>query len=325
MALLAVLCVVVLMVGAGVVIYCIGPLVHARDQRSLIASETASINAAAHDNEGLYRPTLPTLPPAPGTALGILAIPSIGLQQAVVEGVGPSQTVAGPGHVPGTAGLGQPGNSVVVGRRSGYGGPFGRIDQLRAGDRIVVATTEGQSVYVVRSVRAVTIVTTGTPAMTSKVAAASSTRTSTAAKPAPRSAAKSGSNDHVKTGAVAKVNADTLFGPSTHDQLTLVTSNSVVPWNADQATVVVARMHGLPYAPVPQESRSPSQQGNSGDPDALAWLLLDVLALVAILIGSVAFYRRASLRSAYLLTTAPLLVFTILAAEAMSRLLPAWL
>jgi hypothetical protein len=53
--------------------------------------------------------------------------------------------------------------------------------------------------------------------------------------------------------------------------------------------------------------------------------LLDVLALVAILIGSVAFYRRASLRSAYLLTTAPLLVFTILAAEAMSRLLPAWL
>ena len=40
------------------------------------------------------------------------------LSQVAVEGVGPEQTRKGPGHVPGTAGLGQPGNAAVVGRRA---------------------------------------------------------------------------------------------------------------------------------------------------------------------------------------------------------------
>ncbi len=124
---LLVLFALVLLVATVCVIYLIGPLVHDRDQRALIAQERTDIDNAALDNEGLYRPTLPTQPPTPGSVVGILAIPSIGLEQAVVEGVGPAQTVSGPGHVPGTAGLGQPGNSAVVGRRSGYGGPFGTL------------------------------------------------------------------------------------------------------------------------------------------------------------------------------------------------------
>ena len=89
--------VVVLVLAIGAVIYWIGPLVHERDQRALIDAERTAIDNAAKDNEGLYRPTLPTLAPAPGSVVGILAIPVIGLQQAVVEGVGPAQTVSGPG------------------------------------------------------------------------------------------------------------------------------------------------------------------------------------------------------------------------------------
>ena len=116
-----------------------------------------------------------------------------------------------------------------------------------------------------------------------------------------------------------------LYGPSAHNELTLVTSGSDVPWNTDQVTVVVARMSGPPFTPTPQESRSPSQLGNSGDPEALAWLLLALLALTATFLGAVALYRRTTLRTAYLLTTAPLLAFTVLTAEAVSRLLPAWL
>ena len=112
---LAVLTVVILLLATAVVVYSIGPLIHARDQRALIAAERTAINDAAHDDEGLYRPTLPTQPPVPGSALGILAIPVLGVQEVVVEGVGPSETATGPGHVPGTAGLGQPGNSAVVG------------------------------------------------------------------------------------------------------------------------------------------------------------------------------------------------------------------
>ena len=121
------------------------------------------------------------------------------------------------------------------------------------------------------------------------------------------------------------MSATSLYGPTKHNQITLVTSGSSVPWNSDRALVVVAGLQGHPYSPTPQEARSPSQEGNSGDPTALAWLILAVLALVACFAGALFLYRRASLRSAYLLTTAPLLVFTVLAAEALSRLLPAWL
>ena len=41
--------------------------------------------------------------------------------------------------------------------------------------------------------------------------------------------------------------------------------------------------------------------------------------------SAVALYRRYTVRAAYLLTTAPLLALTVLAAEAASHLLPAWL
>ena len=75
----------------------------------------------------------------------------------VVEGVDPAQTSVGPGHVPGTAGLGQPGNSVLVVRHKGYGAAFERLGRLREGDQIVVTTTQGQSVYDVTVVRHVRI------------------------------------------------------------------------------------------------------------------------------------------------------------------------
>ena len=78
---------VVLLIAVAIVLYAVGPLVHNRDQRRLMDSERQAITLAAHDNQGLYRAALPTEPPVPGTAVGILAIPAIGLQEAVVEGV----------------------------------------------------------------------------------------------------------------------------------------------------------------------------------------------------------------------------------------------
>jgi sortase A len=318
-ALLAVLGLVVLVVAAGVVVYAVGPLIHDRDQRILISTERAAIARATRDNEGLYKAALPTQPPLAGSVAGILAIPAIGLQQAVVEGVGPSQTVSGPGHVPGTAGLGQPGNSAIVGRRAGYGGPFSRLADLRPGIKMVTATTEGQSVYLVRSVRTVTLVT-------QPPASFSAVTTTTLGRPTATTATghkASGPAKSSKAGTTETFTA--LYGQDGHNQLTLVTSASGAPWNTDRAMVVVARMEGKPFPPTPQESRSPSQQGNSGDPSALPWLVLTLLALLATVAGAVALYRRSAIRTAYLLTTAPLLALTVLAAEAASRLLPAWL
>jgi sortase A len=128
-----------------------------------------------------------------------------------------------------------------------------------------------------------------------------------------------------RSGAPAIVTVNKLYGPTPDDRLTLVTSASSAPWNTDRAVVVTARMQGLPYTPTPQQSRSPSQVGNAGDPSSLPLLILALLALGATIVGAATLYRRASLRSAYLLTTAPLIVFTILGAEAAGRLFPAWL
>ena len=325
MALLAGLSVAALILAAVLMLYTIGSLVHARDQRSLIAAERAAINSAAVDNEGLHRPALPTEAPSPGSVVGILDVPVLGLQEAVVEGVEPSQTIAGVGHVPGTAGLGQPGNSAVVGRRGGYGGPFGRLQTLRPGDRLVTATTEGQSVYVVRSVRVVTLTTPGTAAATAVTTLPAGT-TATTAPPARITPGSSRTAGRSSTGAPRKSSLTTtaVYGPSAHNQLTLVTSASSSPWNSSRAVVVVARLKGEPYTPTPQEARSTSEQGDTGDPTALPWLLLALLALVAVFAGAVALYRHTSLRSAYLLTTAPILVAAIFVAEALTRLLPAW-
>ena len=128
-----------------------------RDQRALMATERLTISNAAVLDKALDKVNLPTQPPAVGQPVGVLAIPALGINQAVVEGVGSSQTVSGPGHVPGTAGLGQSGNAAVVGRNAAYGGVFRRLSQLKPGDRVLTATTEGQSIYVVRHVRAVTM------------------------------------------------------------------------------------------------------------------------------------------------------------------------
>lgn len=54
----------------------------------------------------------------------------------VVEGVDPESLKRGPGHYPGTAEPGQPGNVALAGHRTTYGAPFYHLDELRPGDEI---------------------------------------------------------------------------------------------------------------------------------------------------------------------------------------------
>ena len=299
--------VVTFFAAAGAVIYGIGPLLQARDQRALMTKERAAINQAAIERYGLGGVHLPTQAPQAGDPVGILAIPLLHLNQVVVEGTQSSQTVSGPGHVPGTAGLGQPGNSAIVGRNAAFGGPFAKLDQLRPGDKILTASVEGQSVYVVRSVRTVVL---AEPAATSGTGTASTSQFS---------GGSAGTSPTAGT-----VSPTVLYGPTVHDQLTLVTSSSIVPWNSSHALVVVARMVGKPFVPTPQGALSPSGYGNSGDSGAWSLLILTLIGLGLTAVGSIYIYRRSSTRSAYLLTTAPLLTFSVLAGLSLGRLLPGW-
>ncbi|MDQ1430780.1 MAG: sortase [Actinomycetota bacterium] len=95
-----------------------------------------------------------TLPPE-GDALGLIAIPKIGVNQVFVEGVNVDDLRKGPGHYPATQLPGHEGNSAIAGHRTTYGAPFGDLDQLGVGDVIKVATVQGKFTYKVTEQRVV--------------------------------------------------------------------------------------------------------------------------------------------------------------------------
>ncbi|HUP85329.1 MAG TPA: class E sortase [Acidimicrobiales bacterium] len=100
--------------------------------------------------------TLSPAPPTPtGEAVAIIRIPKIGVEKAVVEGVGVSALKQGPGHYPSTPLPGQPGNAAVAGHRTTYGAPFFRLDELQPGDLIQVTTRQGEFTYKMREQKVV--------------------------------------------------------------------------------------------------------------------------------------------------------------------------
>ena len=87
----------------------------------------------------------------PGGAIGLIEIPKIGVDKAIVEGVGVEDLKKGPGHYPDTPMPGQPGNAAIAGHRTTYGAPFNRLDELVAGDAILITTGQGEFRYEVET------------------------------------------------------------------------------------------------------------------------------------------------------------------------------
>ena len=92
-----------------------------------------------------------TVPPAVGKPIGLIAIPKLGLDDALVEGTGESQLQGGPGHYQGTALPGQAGNSAIAGHRTTFAAPFYNLNELSPGDPIFVLTSQGLFRYDVKS------------------------------------------------------------------------------------------------------------------------------------------------------------------------------
>lgn len=98
--------------------------------------------------------TAPTGPGAEaGAPVAMMTIPAIGLDEVVVEGTAAGDLMAGPGHLRTTVIPGQAGLSVVYGRSTTYGAPFGRIDELRPGDQIHLIDGQGEITMSVIGVR----------------------------------------------------------------------------------------------------------------------------------------------------------------------------
>lgn len=91
--------------------------------------------------------TAPAPPPPSGDAVAVIKIPKIGVYNAVVQGTGVPDLRRGPGHYPLTPLPGQLGNAAIAGHRTTYGAPFNRLDELSAGDPILVTTLTGTYRY----------------------------------------------------------------------------------------------------------------------------------------------------------------------------------
>jgi sortase A len=139
-----------LLLGFVIQVVGVSALSEARDQSLLyqafrvqLASATAPV-AQVDSHQKLY---------PLGTPVAVLTIPSIGMRQVVVEGTSSSTLLAGPGHRRDTPLPGQSGASVIMGRQSAYGAPFGAINTLQPGAVITAVTGQGVSHYTVTKVR----------------------------------------------------------------------------------------------------------------------------------------------------------------------------
>jgi sortase A len=84
----------------------------------------------------------PLVAPPVGQAVAIIQIPKIGVNSAVVQGVGVSDLQKGPGHYPNSPMPGQVGNAAIAGHRTTYGAPFYDLNQLKPGDHIYITTKD---------------------------------------------------------------------------------------------------------------------------------------------------------------------------------------
>ena len=128
----------------------LGALTHNRDQitklddlRGDLANATAPVGPL--DDQGRELAT--------GAPVAVLEIPSLGLREVVSEGTASGVTMSGPGHRRDSVLPGQAGVSVVFGRSSAFGAPFGDIAALKPGSAVLTVTGQGKAEYRVTAVR----------------------------------------------------------------------------------------------------------------------------------------------------------------------------
>ncbi|MFB4302585.1 class E sortase [Actinomadura sp. NTSP31] len=99
-------------------------------------------------------PSAPAAPaavrPKTGKVVATIGIKRMHLAMKVREGVSERVLSQGVGHYPRTALPGRLGNTVLLGHRTTWKHPFGRLDTLRRGDRIVLKAHHKTYVYRVR-------------------------------------------------------------------------------------------------------------------------------------------------------------------------------
>jgi sortase A len=122
-------------------------------------ASTTTLPAASTTTLALSQPENPPedeRADVPVVEIGSIEVPRIGLSASLYEGIWLTVLDVGPGHWRGSAGPGGYGNAVVAGHRVSHSAPFRRIDELVAGDTIVLADATGRYTYEVTGSEVVT-------------------------------------------------------------------------------------------------------------------------------------------------------------------------
>jgi sortase A len=130
-----------------VVLYALGAstLEERHDQARLYAELREQLSAATAPIGGVIQP---------GSPVALMSMPAAGLERVVVvEGTASGDLTQGPGHRRDTPLPGQAGVSVIYGRATLFGGPFGRIASSAIGAPITVTTGQGVARFKIIDVR----------------------------------------------------------------------------------------------------------------------------------------------------------------------------
>jgi sortase A len=115
-----------------------------RDQARAAWAELEAQNAVASAGRLASAPTHTAY--APGALVGRLLIPAVQLDEVIAEGVGDDQLDAGPGHFPGTASPGEPGNAVISAHRDRH---FHSLGRVAIGDTVITETRTARTTWVI--------------------------------------------------------------------------------------------------------------------------------------------------------------------------------
>jgi sortase A len=164
MRLLRILGKLLISVGVGVLLFVAWTLwgtgLYYNDQQNSLREDFAELPTRPPTNDRPGRPP-PDYNPRPGQPVFLLRIPTIDVNQVVVEGVGTEDLRKGPGHYPSCRGEftkplctefpeawpGERGRVIVSGHRTTYGAPFWDLNRLKTADRIHIETKWGDFTY----------------------------------------------------------------------------------------------------------------------------------------------------------------------------------
>lgn len=115
-----------------------------RDQARAAWAALEAQDAVALASGLTFAPTHTTY--EPGALVGRLLIPAVQLDEVIAEGVGDDQLDAGPGHLPGSASPGEPGNAVISAHRDRH---FHSLGRVVVGDTVITVTRTSRTTWVI--------------------------------------------------------------------------------------------------------------------------------------------------------------------------------